>query len=92
MLALAGRHNDRIDFGPCDDFVVIRGGKLGADVLRELLRGVEIGVRDGDEVNRRMRRREFGAQRADATGADDGEPDVPAFDGVLLIRSSDSAS
>jgi hypothetical protein len=80
MLALAGRHDDRGDFGPRDDLVVVRRGELGADVLRELLRGVEIGVRNGDEVDRWMRRREFGAQRADATGADDGKPDLFSFD------------
>jgi hypothetical protein len=80
MLALAGRHDDRGDFGPRDDLVVVRRGELGADVLRELLRGAEIGVRDSDEVNCRMRRREFGAQRANAAAANDCEPDLFSFD------------
>src|SRR5471030_2764711 len=80
MLAFAGRDYHRIDFRPRDNFVVVRRRDLRADFLRKLLRRAEIAIRHGDEIHRRMRRREFGAQRPDAARPDDGEPDLFAFD------------
>ena len=53
--------------------------KRRAYFLREVPRPRGIDVGDGDETDRRMGGGELCAQRADAPGAHNGDPEIPAI-------------
>ena len=56
-----------------DDFPVVAGADLRADLLRELLRVALDQIGDGKKIDCRVLGREPRAQCADAAGADDAD-------------------
>jgi hypothetical protein len=80
VLALAGRNDHRGDFGPRDDFPVVRRADLRADLLREFLRVALDPIGDREKIDRRMLRSKPRAQRADAAGTYDRDSQLFAFD------------
>ena len=65
---------------------------MRTDLMGEFFRRAGSDVRYGDEIDRRMGRRELRAQPADPAAADDGEPDLFAFDDLFLATSRTSCN
>ena len=75
MVVLGRGDEHGIDGGMLDGGEVVGGGEIGADALRQDVGLVLLAIGDGEKIHAGMRRRQAGAQRADAAAADHGDAD-----------------
>ena len=81
MQVLVGGDDGRGDFGPREQFPVIVGDEVRADLFPDQLQALGLDVGEADEVDLGMAGGDLAAEQSDAARADDREADAP---GVLL--------
>ena len=85
---LVGGDDGGGDFRSRQQLAVAGGDEIGADARGDVAAAIVFELGDADPFDRRMARRHFAAEQADASGADDGKADAL---GVLLHRAPPAA-
>jgi hypothetical protein len=76
MQVLVGGDHRRGDLGAAQQFLVVGGDEVGADLLGDQLAARRILLGDADPFDRRMAARHRAADQADPARADDGQADT----------------
>ena len=76
MKMFVGRDDDGVHFGTPQQFAIIGGDEIGADLVGDQLGACRVLLGDADPVDGRVARRDFAAEQADTAGADDREADA----------------